>query len=109
MTQETEKKEKTTKVCTKCGRELPTTMFSIKRASKDGLQHVCKQCQSEYWKNRSKKSSTTITVTPSPIAPKSTLDKNNRPLIGFHAREIIAELRFRGYHGKLTYTKSIDV
>ena len=101
--------EKKTKVCSKCGRELPKTMFSIKRAAKDGLQTVCKECQSEYWKNRSKKDNADTKVTTSPVAPKSTLDKNNRPLIGFHAREIIAELRFRGYHGKLHLTKSIDV
>lgn len=33
-----------TKVCTKCGRELPTTEFYALKTSKDGLQSYCKRC-----------------------------------------------------------------
>ena len=41
-----------TKVCTKCGRELPLSEFSINKASKDGLDNWCKSCRREYNKIR---------------------------------------------------------
>lgn len=37
-----------TKVCPKCGRELPTTEFYGNRRNKDGLQDKCKDCQREW-------------------------------------------------------------
>lgn len=33
-----------TKVCSKCGRELPTTEFYVNKHQKDGLQSYCKEC-----------------------------------------------------------------
>lgn len=38
-----------TKVCAKCGDEKPATLefFNKKTRSKDGLQHICKQCDSK--------------------------------------------------------------
>lgn len=42
----------TTKVCNKCGRELPLSEFNKCRENKDGLQGTCRQCFSEYNKNR---------------------------------------------------------
>lgn len=40
--------EVTTKVCSSCKRELPTTEFYRNRATKDGLQHHCKECTKIY-------------------------------------------------------------
>jgi len=37
-----------TKVCPKCGRELPTTEFYGKKHNKDGLQDKCKDCQRDW-------------------------------------------------------------
>lgn len=37
-----------TKVCPKCGRELPTTEFYSNRCNKDGLQDKCKDYQREW-------------------------------------------------------------
>ena len=34
-----------TKVCKKCGQELPLEYFNKNRATKDGLQIYCKDCQ----------------------------------------------------------------
>ena len=39
-----------TKVCKKCGRELPVTNFSKNANNKDGLQRHCKECVSAYMK-----------------------------------------------------------
>lgn len=36
-----------TKVCSKCGRELPTTDFYVNKHMKDGLQTYCKKCHCE--------------------------------------------------------------
>lgn len=33
-----------TKVCSKCGRELPTSDFYVNNRMKDGLQSYCKEC-----------------------------------------------------------------
>ena len=37
-----------TKVCTKCGRELPLSEFVKQKKSKDGLMYWCKSCVREY-------------------------------------------------------------
>ena len=39
-----------TKICKKCGRELPLECFSKLKHSKDGLQAYCKECQKQYFK-----------------------------------------------------------
>ena len=39
-----------TKVCTRCGRELPLSEYSKNKQSPDGLQYQCKECQKEYQK-----------------------------------------------------------
>ena len=39
---------KTTKICSKCGRELPLTDFYVRRQSKDGRDYKCKDCSKAY-------------------------------------------------------------
>lgn len=41
-----EKKSVQTKVCKKCGRELPVDQFGKHARTKDGLQPLCKDCRS---------------------------------------------------------------
>lgn len=43
-------KKMETKVCKKCGRELPLDKFS-KGSDKDGLQKTCKDCVSVYMRD----------------------------------------------------------
>ena len=40
--------EEKTKVCTKCGRELPLSEFTKDKRRADGLQYRCKSCMKEY-------------------------------------------------------------
>lgn len=47
--------EKGTKVCNKCGMELPVKYFSKKSKSIDGLQSCCKVCMKKYHKTREAK------------------------------------------------------
>jgi hypothetical protein len=44
-----------TKVCNKCGRELPIENFSKCSSTKDGLQYNCKECNKNYRSNQSEK------------------------------------------------------
>lgn len=39
-----------TKICKKCGRELPLDCFGGHKKMKDGLQPYCKECQKQYFK-----------------------------------------------------------
>lgn len=44
-----------TKVCSKCGRELPIENFSKSNSTKDGLQYICKECNKKYYNNHTEK------------------------------------------------------
>lgn len=100
-----------TKRCTKCGRELPLSEFSKASKSKDGHFWYCKECQSkinkENWIKRRKARNTGI-------YPANFYDKNlsgggNPQLADFTARELMEELRARGYRGQLEYTSKINI
>lgn len=41
---------KNTKICKKCGRELPLSEFSKHKITKDGYRNICKECCSKYMK-----------------------------------------------------------
>lgn len=79
----------TTKVCKCCGKELPLTEFR-KNPSGEGYGNTCRKCIGD------KVSKTKI----------ESSAKDER-LINFTSRELIIELRNRGYKGKLTFTKEI--
>lgn len=40
-----------TKVCSKCGRELDTSMFYKRKSASDGLRSSCKYCHADYKSN----------------------------------------------------------
>lgn len=79
------------KRCGKCGKDLPESEFYRKEKSPDGLQSHCKTCQS--MSNRKMKKN----------------GGGNPDLSSFTPRQLIEELRARGYKGKLIYTKEITV
>lgn len=81
--------ENVTKVCNKCGRELPISAFNKKTKSKDGLQDVCRECQSAYSRERVLKKK----VEAHKMIPMYT----NPELAKFHPRELMAELKARGF------------
>ena len=75
-----EEKQISTKVCTCCGNELPVTAFNKHGRSKDGYEAVCRAC-------------------------KAKVKDSNSELSKFTPRELIEELRVRGYHGTLEYVQ----
>ena len=92
-----------TKKCSKCGRELPLSRFSKCTSLKDGLQRMCKECSASYnktrkmVKNSEKEGCHLVKV------------YSNPELAKFQPRELIAELRARGYSGELSIRQVITV
>ena len=89
-----------TKICNKCGRELPITEFMHNHLSKDGYMSTCKACVAI--KHRRTKARKNENSTP----PH---EGGNPELAKFTPRELMAELKARNYVGKLYYTKEIDL
>lgn len=95
-----------TKKCSKCGRELPISEFYRSSSSKDGLQGWCKDCTN----NRLRENG----LEPVDKTLDKTLDIRNAKNSGsslkdFTPRELINELRQRGYTGKLQIVHTITV
>ena len=78
----------TTKVCKKCGRELPITEFTPNKTSKDGHVGQCKDCINAYQRERYalKKGKTLARANPNPVLL-------NPKFSGKTPRELQQELR----------------
>lgn len=85
------------KICKKCGKELSIDNFYKDRTTKDGFGFYCKACIKSY--NASKKADTG--------GGKYTKVYTNPELAKFKPRELIDELKARGYKGTLTYEQII--
>lgn len=97
-----------TKICSRCKQEKPLEEFSKCSTSADGLQYICKECMAVYNKQRHEEKKKMKDVI---IQNDHTLKKvySNPELAKFHPRELIAELKARGYSGELRYTQVFAV
>ena len=91
-----------TKVCKTCGKELPIDQFSVRGL---GISKSCKACHGAAIKagrERKKKIAQ---------ANKEIEEAKASRFSDFTPRELMEELKRRGYDGKLTYTvtKTIDL
>lgn len=86
--------ETMTKVCSKCGKVLPISEFHSDSRTADGLSKVCRNCKLEEKREAR-------------VLQKELQQKN--PLASFKPRELIEELRRRGYTGKLHFVYNIEV
>jgi hypothetical protein len=96
-----------TKVCRKCGQELPITEFSVKTTAKDGLQSYCKKCNSKTSsenarKRREKEKARKIENERIEFEKKYKI-YTNKDLAKFTPRELMLELKARGYEGELVF------
>lgn len=66
------------KVCKSCKHELPLSAFVHKSNSKDGYSYVCKKCKTKF-------------------------EGGNPELAKFTPKELMDELKARGYKGELKY------
>ena len=86
-----ENQEIKTKKCHKCGRELPISEFYTSKSSADGLQSWCKDCQKSRIRGQR-------------------INKDRNPdLAQFTPRQLIEELRHRGYTGEIQYVQKIKL
>lgn len=86
-----------TKICRICGEEKPITDFPKHHQCKDGYDTRCKCCA-----NASQKAHYHARK----MAHKG---GGNSALADFSPRELIEELRARGYKGTLEFTKTITL
>ena len=96
-----------TRICRKCGRELPTEAFYKNHTCKDGFDTICKDCKNEYqreWqkKNKEKKKARKIEEERIEFEKKYKI-YTNKDLAKFNPRELMLELYARGYEGELLY------
>ena len=95
------------KVCKHCGRELPEENFGKCSKSSDGLQWWCNECRSKYGKEqraakKREKEDIKNKIFDAPANTDSELSK-------YSSRELLTELRKRGFSGELTYTQTVNV
>lgn len=93
--------EESLKKCKVCGKMLPVSEFAKHRKSKDGHRAVCRNC--ECTGKRHKGSGVVETVV------KRSIEGGVLALKGINAKDLIEELRYRGYKGKLIYTREVVV
>ena len=103
-----------TKVCSKCGRELPITEFGLNKNLKDGHIAKCKDCtnasaRENYARRKGKQITHPINVTIASCNPKFA-SKTPRELQQ-ELRELKEELIARGFSCeiKLTYLHEIKI
>lgn len=84
------------KTCKCCGRELPIEQFSMRGLGRDSM---CKDCMSNRRKNSNKTKKTVVEL------QQQVEESKKLRLSGFTPRELMEELKRRGYEGKLTYTR----
>ena len=93
-----------TKVCKKCGRELPIEKFFKDPKNAYGLKGNCKDCISEYQRERKlkMKSKQEVEIKDAPKVSDSTLKElSENHIEKIPSRLLISELRRRGYRGQL--------
>lgn len=91
------------KKCNRCGRTLDNSEFGKNKAAKDGLQSWCRECVNKYAREHQKEK----------LNPNSGGGINkiftNPELARFTPRQLIDELKARGYSGQLKYTHTITL
>lgn len=100
-----------TKICSKCGKELPLSDFYKNKAQPDGHSNYCKTCQYEFLKKSRQRK-----VHPKVVQPKETPSGGaehmhkvytHKDLARFTPRELMLELKARGYVGELLFVEVI--
>lgn len=87
-----------TRVCKHCGKELPIESFSRNGM---GYTNVCKECNHN---RRSEARKRYVASKNKPSAEEQVEQAKHMRLKDFSPRDLMAELKRRGYEFKMTYT-----
>ena len=91
-----------TKICKKCGRELPVSNFRKGRANGvEFITSICTECISALQKAGRAKNKAEKKKSQQDLVE----DAKKMRLSEFTPRELMQELKRRGYEGELTYTE----
>lgn len=102
------------KTCKRCGRTLPIESFTMDKSTKDGRCFYCRDCISKKNKeDRAKRQQRVATVAMKKQPTPTYRNKNTHCVIGdcapnpllsdFTPRELLSELKARGYEGEVKY------
>lgn len=88
-----------TKVCNKCGRELPISEYYLLNGKP---RHLCKECYLKVQRERKNLPTPSTAIKDAPkVATEIVKECDNIGLDKVPARLLISELRRRGYRGEL--------
>lgn len=93
-----------TKVCAKCGKELPVEQFYKSKVNKSGYSSYCKACNNKV-SNMSRRPKTEVKEPKHQVEAEHQMHKvyTNKDLAKFEPRELMLELKARGYEGELIF------
>ena len=89
-----------TKVCKRCGRELPIHEFGRHARTKDGLQTYCRQCTSDAMKKAR------IKKVAKPLNPS---ESGSSDLCFIRTEDLLSELKRRGFSGYLKRVEEFSI
>lgn len=95
----------TTKECKRCQETKDVSCFAKNASSKDGLQSYCKDCTREINRQYHDRLKSERSSTP----PHMKKVYSNIDLAKFTPKQLMDELRSRGYSGELKYTQTIKI
>lgn len=100
-----------TRICKRCGKELPLSEFGSNLHSRDGISKICKDCNSKAHSRKGDISIPEATVTKvlTTVSRERLLDELRKrgelPIERFTPTDLMGELYRKGYKGKLEYTE----
>lgn len=89
----------TMKKCRACGEEKPITEFYKNNHYKDGYYGVCKKCHNVQTSRNAEKRAALSKIE----------SKHHEELAGFTPRQLMEELKYRGYKGTIQFTQEITL
>lgn len=104
-----------TKVCKRCGKEAPITEFSKNKQSKDGHHIYCRTCRNElalkyYYNKKARLANNTSGGGTSSDCIRANDRKGCNPKFdGVTSRELINELKDRGYKWSSMWVERVEV